>query len=55
MSDRELLLKDYRLTTAEMAYHLPDFPKLSGFEYWVRSLAIIEKGHPDSLYITAFF
>ena len=28
MSDLNLMLKDYRLTTAEILYHLPDYPTL---------------------------
>lgn len=27
MKDVELMLKDYRLTTAEIIYHLPDYPR----------------------------
>lgn len=30
----ELLLKDYRLTTAEILYHLPDYPKLLQSYIW---------------------
>jgi len=28
MRDLELMVKDYRLTTAEILYHLPDHPSL---------------------------
>jgi uncharacterized protein Usg len=28
MRDMEYLLNDYRLTTAEILYHLPDYPEL---------------------------
>lgn len=30
----ELQLKDYRLTTAEILYHLPDYPKLLQSFIW---------------------
>lgn len=33
-SEMELMLKDYRLTTAEILYHLPDFPKLLQSYVW---------------------
>ncbi len=34
MRDMELLTKDYRLTTAEILYHLPDFPSLLQTYLW---------------------
>jgi uncharacterized protein Usg len=34
MSDMELMLKDYRLTTAEILYHLPDHPRLLQSYVW---------------------
>ncbi|MEZ5690409.1 MAG: aspartate-semialdehyde dehydrogenase [Rickettsiales bacterium] len=34
MSDFELMLKDYRLTTAEILYHLPDHPSLLQSFVW---------------------
>ena len=34
MSIRRLVLKDYRLTTAEILYHLPDFPALLQSFIW---------------------
>ena len=34
MSDLELMLKDYRLTTAEILYHLPDHPGLLQTYLW---------------------
>ena len=30
----ELMLRDYRLTTAEIIYHLPDYPKLLQSYVW---------------------
>jgi uncharacterized protein Usg len=33
-SDIELQLRDYRLTTAEILYHLPDYPKLLQSFIW---------------------
>lgn len=30
----ELMLRDYRLTTAEIIYHLPDYPKLLQSFVW---------------------
>ena len=30
----ELMLRDYRLTTAEITYHFPDFPKLLQTYIW---------------------
>ena len=33
-SDLELLLKGYRLTTAEITYHLPDHPHLLQIFLW---------------------
>lgn len=30
----ELMLKEYRLTTAEIVYHLPDYPKLLQSFVW---------------------
>jgi uncharacterized protein Usg len=32
--DMELMLRDYRLTTAEIIYHLPDHPKLLQSFVW---------------------
>jgi uncharacterized protein Usg len=34
MSDFQLMLKDYRLTTAEILYHLPDHPALLQSYIW---------------------
>ena len=34
MSDFELMLKDYRLTTAEIIYHMPDHPSLLQSYIW---------------------
>lgn len=34
MSDLSKLLKDYRLTTAEILYHLPDHPSLLQSYVW---------------------
>ena len=34
MSDFEKQLKDYRLTTAEILYHLPDYPSLLQTFLW---------------------
>tara|TARA_B100001564_G_C20658963_1_gene680612 strand:+ start:459 stop:719 length:261 start_codon:yes stop_codon:yes gene_type:complete len=34
MTDMELLLRDYRLTTAEIIYHLPDHPALLQTFVW---------------------
>jgi uncharacterized protein Usg len=34
VSEMELLLRDYRLTTAEIIYHLPDHPKLLQSFIW---------------------
>ncbi len=34
MSDLYLQLKDYRLTTAEILYHLPDHPRLLQSYLW---------------------
>jgi uncharacterized protein Usg len=34
MSDFELMLKDYRLTTAEIIYHMPDHPALLQSYIW---------------------
>jgi len=34
MSDFGMMLKDYRLTTAEIIYHLPDHPKLLQSYIW---------------------
>ncbi len=34
MSDLGLMLKDYRLTTAEIVYHLPDHPFLLQSYLW---------------------
>lgn len=34
MGDLELQLKDYRLTTAEILYHLPDHPSLLQSYVW---------------------
>jgi uncharacterized protein Usg len=34
MRDLELMLKDYRLTTAEILYHLPDHPSLLQTYVW---------------------
>jgi len=36
MSDMALQLKSYRLTTAEILYHLPDFPELLQSFVWQR-------------------
>ncbi|MEQ8370723.1 MAG: Usg family protein [Alphaproteobacteria bacterium] len=34
MSDLALQLRDYRLTTAEIVYHLPDYPELLQSYIW---------------------
>ena len=34
MRDLELMVKDYRLTTAEILYHLPDHPSLLQTYIW---------------------
>lgn len=34
MSDFEMMLKDYRLTTAEILYHLPDYPRFLQSFIW---------------------
>jgi uncharacterized protein Usg len=34
MKNIELLLRDYRLTTAEILYHFPDFPSLLQTYVW---------------------
>ena len=34
MSDFSMMLKDYRLTTAEILYHLPDHPMLLQSYVW---------------------
>ena len=34
MRETALMLKDYRLTTAEILYHLPDHPKLLQTYIW---------------------
>jgi uncharacterized protein Usg len=34
MSDFELMLRDYRLTTAEILYHMPDHPALLQSYIW---------------------
>jgi uncharacterized protein Usg len=34
MPDLELMVKDYRLTTAEILYHLPDHPSLLQTYVW---------------------
>jgi uncharacterized protein Usg len=34
MLERATVLKDYRLTTAEILYHLPDFPALLQTYVW---------------------
>ena len=34
MSDLGMMLKDYRLTTAEILYHLPDYPTLLQSFVW---------------------
>jgi uncharacterized protein Usg len=34
MSELGLMLRDYRLTTAEILYHLPDYPKLLQSYIW---------------------
>jgi uncharacterized protein Usg len=34
MSDFELMLQDYRLTTAEIIYHMPDHPALLQSYIW---------------------
>ncbi len=36
MGDMNLMLKDYRLTTAEILYHMPDFPDLLQSFVWQR-------------------
>lgn len=33
-TDIELMLRQYRLTTAEILYHLPDYPKLLQSYVW---------------------
>ena len=33
-TELELMLRDYRLTTAEIIYHLPDYPKLLQSFVW---------------------
>lgn len=34
MANLNLLLNDYRLTTAEILYHMPDYPKLLQSYLW---------------------
>ena len=34
MSDIKLMLQDYRLTTAEILYHLPDYPRFLQSYVW---------------------
>ena len=34
MSDMEKMLQDYRLTTAEILYHMPDYPQLLQSYVW---------------------
>jgi uncharacterized protein Usg len=34
MADLSIQLKDYRLTTAKILYHLPDYPKLLQSYLW---------------------
>lgn len=34
MREMELMLKDYRLTTAEILYHLPDYPRFLQTYVW---------------------
>jgi uncharacterized protein Usg len=34
MSDLQLMLQDYRLTTAEIFYHLPDYPRFLQTYVW---------------------
>lgn len=34
MKDLEKMLQDYRLTTAEILYHMPDFPQLLQSYTW---------------------
>ena len=34
MRDLELIIKDYRLTTAEILYHMPDHPSLLQTYLW---------------------
>ncbi len=34
MRELELMLKDYRLTTAEILYHLPDYPSFLQSYVW---------------------
>lgn len=34
MSDMKLMLQDYRLTTAEILYHLPDYPRFLQTYVW---------------------
>ena len=34
MRDLELMVKDYRLTTAEILYHMPDHPSLLQTYIW---------------------
>jgi uncharacterized protein Usg len=34
MNEMERLTKDYRLTTAEIVYHMPDFPSLLQTYLW---------------------
>ena len=34
MRDLELMIKDYRLTTAEILYHMPDHPSLLQTYVW---------------------
>ncbi len=39
MDDIAELVQDYRLTTAEILYHMPDFPKLNEFlSCWEKQL-----------------
>ena len=42
MRDVELMVKDYRLTTAEILYHMPDHPSLLQTYVW-QSLDIAPK------------
>lgn len=34
MSDMEMMLRDYRLTTAEILYHMPDHPSMLQSFIW---------------------
>ena len=45
MGDMRLMLDDYRLTTAEIHYHMPDFPNLLQTFVWQRLDRVPELPH----------